>query len=55
MISTYEREFTIPKEKYQNLNDAMQKSRNFVFIVFDNGGVFERAVPDIFRGKQTHA
>ena len=55
MISTYEREFTIPKEKYQNLNDAMQKSRNFVFIVFDKSGVFERVVPDTFRRKQTHA
>ena len=55
MISTCEREFMIPKEKYHNLHDAMQKSRNFVFVVFDNGGMFEHAVPDIFRGKQTRA
>jgi hypothetical protein len=55
VISTHEREFTIPKEKYQNLNDAMQKSRNLVFIIFDKSGVLERVVPDIFREKQTHA
>ena len=55
VISTHEREFIIPKDKYQNLNDAMQKSRNLVFIIFDKSGVFERVVPDTFRRKQTHA
>jgi hypothetical protein len=50
-ISLHEIEFTIPKEKYPNLEDAIQKSRDSVYVVFDKSGIFERAIPDIYRGK----
>jgi hypothetical protein len=42
---------TIPKEKYPDLEEAMQKSRSSVYVVFDKSGMLERAIPDIFRGK----
>jgi len=42
---------TIPKEKYPALEEAMQKSRSSVYVVFDKSGMLERAIPDIFRGK----
>jgi hypothetical protein len=32
----------------------MQKSTDSVDIVFDKSGVFERAIPDIFRGETSH-
>jgi hypothetical protein len=41
-------ELTIPKA---NLEEAMQKSRESVYVVFDESGMFERAIPDIFGGK----
>jgi hypothetical protein len=41
----------IPKEKYPDLEEAMQKSRSSVCVVFDKSGMLERVVPDIFRGK----
>jgi hypothetical protein len=50
-ISLHEREFTIPKEKYPNLEAAMQKSRESVYVVFDKSGILERAISDIYRGK----
>ncbi|MGA9149929.1 MAG: hypothetical protein WBZ36_05065 [Candidatus Nitrosopolaris sp.] len=50
-ISLHEIEFTIPKEKYPNLEEAMQKSRDSVYVVFDKSGILERAIPDIYRGK----
>ena len=50
-ISLHEIEFTITKEKYANLEVAMQKSRDSVYVVFDKSGILERAVPDIYRGK----
>ena len=42
---------TIPKGKYPDLEEAMQKSRNSVYVVFDKSGMLERAIPDIFREK----
>src|SRR5215831_19986565 len=36
----------IPKEKYPDLEEAMQKSRSSVYVVFDKSGMFERAIPD---------
>ena len=54
-ISLHEIEFTIPKEKYPNLEEAMQKSRDSVYIVFDKSGIFESAIPDIYRGEIGHA
>ena len=50
-ISSREIDFTIPKEKYPNLEAAMQKSRDSVYVVFDKSGILERAIPDIYRGK----
>lgn len=52
-ISEYETELIIPKEKYKHLNDAMNESRDFIFIIFGKSGVFESVVPDTFRRKQT--
>ena len=54
-ISLHETEFTIPKEKYPNLEEAMQKSRDSVYRVFDKSGIFECAIPDIYRGEIRHA
>src|SRR5215469_15506563 len=42
---------TIPKEKYPDLEEAMQKSRSSVYVVFDKSGMLERAIPDILSGK----
>ena len=50
-ISLHEIERIIPKEKYPNLEEAMQKSRDSIYVVFNKSGMFERAIPDIFRGK----
>ena len=50
-ISLHEIQYTIPKEKYPDLEEAIQKSMDSVGVVFDKSGVFERAIPDIFRGK----
>jgi hypothetical protein len=44
--SLHEKEIIIPKSK---LEDAVQKSRDWVYVVFDKSGRFERAIPDIFR------
>jgi len=41
----------IPKEKYPDLEEAMQKSTSSVYVVFDKSGMLERVIPDIFRGK----
>jgi hypothetical protein len=49
-ISSYETKFTIPKEKYPNVEEAMQSSTNSITVVFDKNGVLERAVSDILRG-----
>jgi len=54
-ISAYEIEFTIPKEKYPNLEAAMKDSRDSVYVIFDKAGIFERAVADVFRGKLNDA
>lgn len=54
-MSKYELEFIIPKEKYPNLKEAMEKSRDSIYIIFDKTGIVEHAVPDIFRAKQNPA
>jgi len=54
-ISTYEIEFTIPKEKYHHLEVAMKDSTDSVYVIFDKAGIFERAVADVFRGKLNDA
>jgi hypothetical protein len=49
-VSVHEIEFTIPKEKYPNLEEAMQQSRDSVYVVFDKSGMLQRVIPDIFKG-----
>jgi len=39
--------FMIPREKYQEVNDAMEKSTDFIQIIFDQLGPFIRAGPDV--------
>lgn len=46
-ISANEIVFTIPKEKYNQLIDAMDISKDFIHLVFDKSGILERAEPDI--------
>jgi hypothetical protein len=48
---TDEIELTIVKEKFPSLEEAMQKSRDSVCVVFDKNGMLKRAIPDIFKGK----
>jgi hypothetical protein len=50
-ISLHEIEYIIPKEKGPDLGEAIQKCRDSVYLIFDKSGAFERAIPDIFRGK----
>ena len=50
-VSVHEIGFTIPKEKYPNLEEAMQQSRDSVYVVFDKSGMLQCAIPDIFKGK----
>ena len=46
-FQTSEIKFTIPKEKYPSLQDAMQRSRDSISVAFDKSGILERAIPDI--------
>jgi len=48
-ISSYETKFMIPKEKYPNIQEAMQRSRNSISVVFDKSGILERVVSDFIR------
>jgi hypothetical protein len=48
---TDEIELTILKEKYPSLEEAMQKSRDSVSVVFDKEGMLKHAIPDIYKGK----
>jgi hypothetical protein len=43
----HETKFTIPKQKYSDLQEAMQRSRNSVTVVFDKSGVLEHVIDDI--------
>ena len=40
-------EFTIPKEKYRMMRDAMDKSKASIFVKFDENKIFVRADPDM--------
>ncbi|MGB6527536.1 MAG: hypothetical protein WBF33_05455 [Candidatus Nitrosopolaris sp.] len=41
-------EFTIPKEKYAMVRDAMDRSKASIFVKFDENRNFLRADPDVF-------
>jgi hypothetical protein len=53
-ISLHEIEYIIPKEKGPNLEEAIQKCRDSVYVIFDKSGMLERAIPDIFREETSH-
>jgi hypothetical protein len=46
-IPPSEFEFTIPKENYEMVKDAMDKSNNAIFVKCDERKRFVRAVPDV--------
>lgn len=48
-ISSYEIKFTIPKEKYPDIKEAMRSGRSSITVVFDNTGVLERVISDFIR------
>jgi hypothetical protein len=54
-ICKHEIEFTVPKQKYPNLKEAMKESRDSIHIIFDKTGTLESVVADIFRAKQNYA
>ena len=50
-ISATEIEFRIPKAKYEEVESAMESSRDSISVTFDKSGIVQRAEPDIFRGQ----
>jgi hypothetical protein len=48
-VSKSELEFTVAKERYQEIENAMHKSKNLVYLIFDKSRTFLRARPDAFR------
>lgn len=48
-ILSTEMEFEIPKEKYDEIKDAMTNSQHSRHMIFDKSGVMVRVVPDIFK------
>jgi hypothetical protein len=46
-IPASEFEFIIPKEKYEMLRDAMDKSKSTIFVICDGSKKFVRAVADV--------
>jgi hypothetical protein len=47
-ILATEFEFTIPKEKYEMVRDAMDKSKDTIFVTYDESRTFVRAQPDVY-------
>ncbi len=41
-------EFTIPKEMYEMVKDAMDKSKSAIFVRCDENKKFVRAEPDVY-------
>ena len=42
-------EFMIPREKYYEIKEAMNKSKYFTYVTFDNRGIMLRVTADIFK------
>jgi hypothetical protein len=42
-------EFMIPREKYCKIKEAMNKSKYFTYVTFDNSGIMLRVTADIFK------
>jgi hypothetical protein len=51
-VSANEIMFIVPKEKFNQLKEAMEISIDAIHLVFDKSGVLERAEPDIFEQQQ---
>ena len=51
-VSSNEIMFIVPKEKFNQLKEAMEISRDSLHLVFDKSGVLERAESDIFEQQQ---
>jgi dsDNA-binding SOS-regulon protein len=49
-ISATEIKLIIPKEKFQGLLTAIQRSKTVCYLTFDKSRAFLRADPDIFVG-----
>ena len=47
-VSQSELEFTVPKARYEELRNAMDESKNLVYLVFDKSRTFVRAYPDVY-------
>ena len=47
-VSNSELEFIVAKERYQEIENAMHKSKNLVYLIFDKSRTFLRARPDVF-------
>ena len=47
-VSANELAFIVPKEKFNELREVMEISRDSIRLVFDKSGVLERAESDIF-------
>jgi hypothetical protein len=41
-------EFIIPKEEYEMVKDAMDKSKSAIFVKYDGSKKFVRAEPDMY-------
>jgi hypothetical protein len=48
-IGATEKELKIPKEKYYEIKEAMSESKYFTYMIFDNRGIMQRVVADIFK------
>jgi hypothetical protein len=51
-VSANEIMFIVPKEKFNQLKEAMEISRDSIRLVFDKSGMLERAESDIFEQQQ---
>lgn len=52
-VSKTELEFTVPKERYQEIEKAMHESKNLVYLIFDKSRTFLRARPDVFSSQSS--
>jgi hypothetical protein len=48
-FSANEITFIVPKEKFNQLKEAMKTSRDSIRLIFDKSGMLERADSDVFR------
>jgi hypothetical protein len=51
-VSASEITFIVPKEKFSQLKEAMETSRDSIRLIFDKSGVLECAESDLFEQQQ---